>query len=43
MQPSPTRDLIVGLFVVVGLGAIGYLSIQVGGVSYDGRGGLVQA
>lgn len=41
MQPSATRDLIVGLFVVVGLGAIGYLSIQVGGVSYDGRGGLV--
>lgn len=41
MQPSATRDLIVGLFVVVGLCAIGYLSIQVGGVNYDGRGGLV--
>jgi len=41
MQASATRDLIVGLFVVVGLGAIGYLSIQVGGVTYDGRGGLV--
>jgi phospholipid/cholesterol/gamma-HCH transport system substrate-binding protein len=41
MQPSPVRDLIVGLFVAVGLGAIAYLSIQVGGVSYAGRGGLV--
>jgi phospholipid/cholesterol/gamma-HCH transport system substrate-binding protein len=41
MQPSPVRDLIVGLFVAVGLAAIAYLSIQVGGVSYAGRGGLV--
>jgi phospholipid/cholesterol/gamma-HCH transport system substrate-binding protein len=41
MQPSPIRDLIVGVFVAVGLGAIAYLSIQVGGVSYAGRGGLV--
>ena len=41
MQPSPIRDLIVGLFVAVGLAAIAYLSIQVGGVSYVGRGGLV--
>ena len=41
MQPSPIRDLIVGLFVAVGLAAIAYLSIQVGGVSYAGRGGLV--
>jgi phospholipid/cholesterol/gamma-HCH transport system substrate-binding protein len=41
MQPSPVRDLIVGLFVAVGLAAIAYLSIQVGGVSYVGRGGLV--
>ena len=41
MQPSPARDLIVGLFVAVGLAAIAYLSIQVGGVSYAGRGGLV--
>jgi phospholipid/cholesterol/gamma-HCH transport system substrate-binding protein len=40
MQPSATRDLIVGLFVVVGLAAIGYLSIQVGGVNYKGPGGL---
>jgi phospholipid/cholesterol/gamma-HCH transport system substrate-binding protein len=41
MQPSPVRDLIVGLFVAVGLGAIAYLSIQVGGVTHAGRGGLV--
>jgi phospholipid/cholesterol/gamma-HCH transport system substrate-binding protein len=41
MQPSPIRDLIVGLFVALGLAAIAYLSIQVGGVSYAGRGGLV--
>jgi phospholipid/cholesterol/gamma-HCH transport system substrate-binding protein len=40
MQPSATRDLIVGLFVVVGLAAIGYLSIQVGGLTYKGPGGL---
>jgi phospholipid/cholesterol/gamma-HCH transport system substrate-binding protein len=40
MQSSATRDLIVGLFVVIGLAAIGYLSIQVGGLSYKGPGGL---
>lgn len=41
MKPSPLRDLVVGLFVVVGLAAIGYLSIQVGGLSYKGPGGFV--
>jgi len=41
MQPSPVRDLTVGLFVALGLATIAYLSIQVGGVSYVGRGGLV--
>lgn len=41
MQGSPRRDLIVGLFVAAGLGALAYLSLQVGGVSYTGRGGLV--
>ena len=40
MQPSATRDLIVGLFVAIGLAAIAYLSIQVGGLSYKGPGGL---
>ena len=40
MQPSPARDLVVGLFVLAGLAALAYLSIQVGGVSYTGPGGL---
>jgi len=40
MQPSPTRDLLVGLFVASGLAALAYLSIQVGGVAYTGPGGL---
>ena len=40
MAPSPVRDLIVGLFVLGGLGAIGYLTIQLGGVSYTGPGGF---
>jgi phospholipid/cholesterol/gamma-HCH transport system substrate-binding protein len=40
MRPSPIRDFIVGLFVLAGLGAIAYLSIQVGGVSYKGEGGF---
>jgi len=32
MQSSPTRDFTVGLFVLAGLAAIAYLSIQVGGL-----------
>ena len=40
MQTSPRRDLLVGLFVLAGLLAIAYLSIQVGGLSYKGPGGL---
>jgi len=40
MQPSPIRDVVVGIFVLIGLGTIGYLSVQVGGVSYKGPGGL---
>jgi phospholipid/cholesterol/gamma-HCH transport system substrate-binding protein len=40
MQPSATRDLVVGLFVAAGLAAIGYLSLQVGGLSYAGPGGF---
>jgi phospholipid/cholesterol/gamma-HCH transport system substrate-binding protein len=40
MRPSPVRDLIVGLFVVAGLGAVGYLTIHLGGLSYKGPGGL---
>lgn len=40
MQRSNTRDLVVGSFVAIGLAAIGYLSIQIGGLSYKGQGGL---
>lgn len=40
MQPSATRDLIVGVFVATGLLAIAYLSLQVGGLSYAGPGGF---
>ncbi len=40
MQRSPIRDFIVGLFVLSGLAAIGYLSIQVGGPAYKGPGGF---
>ena len=40
MSRSPVRDFVVGLFVLVGLGAIAYLSINVGGLSYNGPGGL---
>ena len=40
MQANALRDFVVGLFVIAGLLAIGYLSIQVGGLSYTGPGGL---
>ncbi|MGH0036761.1 MAG: outer membrane lipid asymmetry maintenance protein MlaD [Myxococcota bacterium] len=40
MDNSPTRDTIVGTFVLLGIAAIAYLSIQVGGLSYTGPGGL---
>lgn len=40
MTASPTRDLIVGLFVLAGLAAIGYLSVQLGGLNYKGPGGF---
>lgn len=35
-----TRDLIVGLFVLAGLGTLAYLALQVGGVEGEGDGGL---
>lgn len=41
MQPSPVRDLAVGLFVLAGLAALAYLSFQVGGLSYRVPGGLM--
>lgn len=39
MQTSPSRDLAVGIFVLIGLAAIGYLSLRLGGLSPAG--GLV--
>ncbi len=40
MNPSPTRDLIVGLFVALGIGAVAWLSLGVGGVRYGDATGL---
>jgi phospholipid/cholesterol/gamma-HCH transport system substrate-binding protein len=40
MQRSPVRDLIVGVFVLLGLVSIGYLSIKVGGLYYSGPSGF---
>lgn len=40
MRRSPTRDLVVGCFVLAGLAAITYLSLSVGGISYLGPKGL---
>jgi phospholipid/cholesterol/gamma-HCH transport system substrate-binding protein len=41
MHRSPLRDFVVGLFVLAGMGAIAYLSFDVGGLSYGGPRGLV--
>jgi phospholipid/cholesterol/gamma-HCH transport system substrate-binding protein len=40
MSRSPIRDLLVGVFVLSGLVALAYLSIQLGGATYSGPGGL---
>ena len=40
MRNSTTRDFIVGLFVLTGLGAIAYLSLSVGGIANPGKGGI---
>ena len=37
---TSTRDLLVGAFVLLGVGALAYLSIALGGLSYSGPGGL---
>jgi phospholipid/cholesterol/gamma-HCH transport system substrate-binding protein len=37
MQHNLTRDLVVGLFVLVGLLAIAYLSLKVGGLEFGGE------
>jgi phospholipid/cholesterol/gamma-HCH transport system substrate-binding protein len=34
MQSNASRDLFVGLFVLLGLGALGYLSLQIGGLEF---------
>lgn len=41
MRRSPTRDLIVGLFVLAGIAAVAYLSLAIGGVAYSGPRGLL--
>ena len=41
MSSSPIRDLIVGIFVLTGLVALAYLSLQVGGLSLARQGGFV--
>lgn len=39
VRSSKALDITVGLFVSIGLGAIAYLSLSVGGLNYPGRGG----
>lgn len=41
MQSTSNRDLAVGLFVLLGLAMIAYLSLQVGGLSFRETGGFV--
>jgi phospholipid/cholesterol/gamma-HCH transport system substrate-binding protein len=40
MNQSPVRDFLVGLFVLVGLAAIAYLSMSVGNLTFGKQGGL---
>jgi phospholipid/cholesterol/gamma-HCH transport system substrate-binding protein len=40
MTRTALRDLVVGIFVLSGLAAVGYLSFRLGGASYAGPGGL---
>jgi len=41
MKRSAGRDFVVGLFVLAGLGAIAYLSMSVGNLSFSKAGGLI--
>jgi phospholipid/cholesterol/gamma-HCH transport system substrate-binding protein len=41
MRSSPTRDFLVGIFVLLGLGALAWLSLTVGGLSLRRGEGLV--
>jgi len=40
MDRSPLRDFLVGLFVLAGLVALGWLSLSVGGFTWHGTGGF---
>jgi phospholipid/cholesterol/gamma-HCH transport system substrate-binding protein len=40
MESSPSRDLVVGVFVLIGLAAVGYLSLNLGGMTFSGNRGL---
>ncbi len=40
MLDRTARDFAVGIFVLLGLVAVAYLSLTVGGLTYTGRGGL---
>lgn len=40
MSRSPVRDFVVGLFVLAGLGAVAYLSMNVGNFSFRKDGGV---
>lgn len=40
MKESALRDVLVGLFVLAGLGAVAYISATLGGFTYRGGGGL---
>lgn len=40
MRRSPSRDLLVGVFVLIGLSALAYLSLSVGGLSLRPGGGM---
>ncbi len=41
LKATSNRDLAVGIFVLIGLTFVGYLSLQIGGLSLSEKGGLV--
>jgi phospholipid/cholesterol/gamma-HCH transport system substrate-binding protein len=41
LESTSNRDLAVGLFVALGIAALGYLSLQVGGLSLGRHGGMM--
>src|SRR5262245_64308032 len=40
MTRSPGRDSLVGVFMLIGLAALAYLSLSIGGLSFGKPGGL---